>query len=96
MIKNGKRDWKLPNTSYFTYTIIVQPNLQANNLFYKPITYFTHFWVAVCFKSSKFEAGKRLLNDTKNIKKETGSSIYDTYNIEASGFAAINISGKIF
>ena len=49
MIKMIKRDWKLPNPSYFTYTSIVQQILQANNLFLQ-------FLVALI--SSRFEAGK--------------------------------------
>ena len=53
-IKMIKRDWKLPNLSYFTYTSIVQPVLQANNPFYKPTAHFHSF----CFKTGKFEAGK--------------------------------------
>ena len=32
-IKMIKRDWKLPNPSYFTYTSIVQPVLQVYNPF---------------------------------------------------------------
>ena len=32
-----KRDWKLPNPSFFTYTSIVQPVLQVYNPFYKQI-----------------------------------------------------------
>ena len=44
-----KRDWKLPNPSYFTYTSIVQQILQANNLFLQFL---------VVLISSRFEAGK--------------------------------------
>ena len=57
-IKMIKRDWKLPNPSYFTYTSIVQPVLQVYNPFYKPRPYFYSFLVA--FKGSKFEAGKMI------------------------------------
>jgi len=32
-IKMVKRDWKLPNPSYFTYTSIVQAVFQVNNPF---------------------------------------------------------------
>ena len=52
MIKMIKRDWKLPNQSYFTYTSIVKPVLQVYNPFY------TVFGPALTFKCSKFEAGK--------------------------------------
>ena len=33
-LKMIKREWKLPNSSYFTSKSIVQPILQANNPFY--------------------------------------------------------------
>jgi len=55
-IKMIKRDWKLPNPSYFTYTNIVQPVLQVYNPFLQANSPFLQFLVA--FKSSKFEAGK--------------------------------------
>ena len=48
-----KRDWKLPNPSYFTYTSIVQPVLQANNPFLQANSPFSQFLF-----NSKFEAGK--------------------------------------
>jgi len=44
-----KRDWKLPNLSYLTYTSIVPQILQANSPFLQ---------LLVALKSSKFEAGK--------------------------------------
>ena len=53
-IKMIKRDWKLPNPSYFTYTSIVQPVLQVYNLFLQANSLFYSF----CFKTGKFEAGK--------------------------------------
>ena len=67
-IKMIKRDWKLPNPSYFTYTSIVQTVLQANNPFYKQTTHFykptAHFH---SFKCSKF---KREKNEIKMIKRD--------------------------
>ena len=54
-----KRDWKLPNPSYFTYTSIVKPVLQVYNPFLQADSpFYTVFGPALTFKCSKFEAGK--------------------------------------
>ena len=42
-IKMVKRDWKLPNLSYFTYTSIVQPVLQVYNPFLQANSSFSQF-----------------------------------------------------
>ena len=42
-IKMIKRDWKLPNPSFFTYTSIVQPVLQVYNPFLQANSPFSQF-----------------------------------------------------
>ena len=56
-----KRDWKLPNPSYFTYTSIVQPVLQVYNPFLQTDSPFSPSKVA----NSKRE--KQLQNDIKGV-----------------------------
>ena len=56
-----KRDWKLPNPSYFTYTSIVQPVLQVYNPFLQADSPFSPLKVA----NSKRE--KQLQNDIKGV-----------------------------
>ena len=53
-IKMIKRDWKLPNPSYFTYTSIVQPVLQADSSF-SPL------------KVANSKREKQLQNDIKGV-----------------------------
>ena len=55
-----KRDWKLPNPSYFTYTSIVQPIFQVYNSFYKQTAHFHSFYLIANSKRVK-----QLQNDTK-------------------------------
>ena len=55
MIKMIKRDWKLPNPSYFTYTSIVQPVLQANNPFLQANSPFSQF----LFQNWQIRSGKK-------------------------------------
>ena len=58
-IKMIKRDWKLPNPSYFTYTSIVQPFLQANSPF-------SHFSGSLfCPNAANSKREKQLQNGTK-------------------------------
>ena len=58
-IKMIKRDWKLPNPSFFTYTSIVQPVLQVYNPFLQAKAPFSQLF------GSKRE--KQLQNDTKGV-----------------------------
>ena len=60
-IKMVKRDWKLPNLSYFTYISIV-------NLFYKQISYFTQF-LGACFVPNevKLKREKCFKNGSESI-----------------------------
>ena len=62
-----KRDWKLPNPSFFTYTSIVQPVLQANNPFLQADSLFSQFLQQ--FSSYLLSASNLLFLDDKNDKK---------------------------
>ena len=61
-IKMIKRDWKLPNPSYFTYTSIVQPVLQANNLFLQANSPFSQF----LFQNCQIRSGKSSFKMVQN------------------------------
>ena len=61
-IKMIKRDWKLPNPSYFTYTSIVQPVLQANNPFLQANSPFSQF----LFQNWQIRSGKNSCKMVQN------------------------------
>ena len=59
-----KRDWKLPNPSYFTYTSIVQPVLQVYNPFLQADSPFSPLKVVNSKREKQLQNGAKWLDLT--------------------------------